>query len=242
MAVTAPIGYWKLDESSGNAADATGNGYTMTNSNVTYSAGKINNGADFNSTSDRLSNTNAVFDFQRNVAFSVQFWVNLTALGSNQFLVSNQEGTSTFIGWCLYHSSSGKINFDMYQNLSGPIALAVATPTSAISAGSYAHVVFTKSTATTVSGVKIYVNGTSQSLTTGLDTLTSNITYAADLNFGTRTGASSNMNGQLDEIGIWDVELTGSEVTELYNGGAGLAYPFGSLAVASSFMMRGMGS
>ena len=41
------VSYWKLDESSGNAADSVGSN-TLTNTNtVTYSAGKINNGADF---------------------------------------------------------------------------------------------------------------------------------------------------------------------------------------------------
>lgn len=32
--------------------------------------------------------------------------------------------------------------------------------------------------------------------------------------------------GKLDEIGIWSKELSAAEVTSLYNGGAGLTYPF----------------
>ena len=43
-----PVAYWKLDETSGNASDATGNGNTLTNNNsIAYiTNGKINNGAD----------------------------------------------------------------------------------------------------------------------------------------------------------------------------------------------------
>ncbi len=33
------------------------------------------------------------------------------------------------------------------------------------------------------------------------------------------------LNGALDEIGLWTRVLTSTEVTQLYNGGAGLAYP-----------------
>ena len=33
------------------------------------------------------------------------------------------------------------------------------------------------------------------------------------------------MNGIIDEVGFWNRELTSSEVTDLYNSGAGLAYP-----------------
>lgn len=33
-------------------------------------------------------------------------------------------------------------------------------------------------------------------------------------------------NGRIDEIGVWNRVLTAQEVTQLYNGGAGKAYPF----------------
>jgi hypothetical protein len=32
--------------------------------------------------------------------------------------------------------------------------------------------------------------------------------------------------GDIDEVGIWSRVLTSTEVTQLYNGGAGLQYPF----------------
>jgi hypothetical protein len=33
-------------------------------------------------------------------------------------------------------------------------------------------------------------------------------------------------DGQIDEVGIWSRALSSTEVTKLYNGGAGLQYPF----------------
>jgi hypothetical protein len=48
------VGYWKMDESSGNALDSSGNGYTLTNNGSTpYVGGKFGNGIDLESTSSQ---------------------------------------------------------------------------------------------------------------------------------------------------------------------------------------------
>ena len=39
-------------------------------------------------------------------------------------------------------------------------------------------------------------------------------------------GASQYFAGTIDEVGIWSRALTSTEVTSLYNGGAGFQYPF----------------
>jgi len=38
-----------------------------------------------------------------------------------------------------------------------------------------------------------------------------------------------NIKGLVDEVGIWNRSLSQAEITHLYNGGAGLAYPFNSI-------------
>ena len=43
--------------------------------------------------------------------------------------------------------------------------------------------------------------------------------------FGANTAGNQKLDGKLDEIGYWEKELVQSEITALYNGGAGLAYP-----------------
>src|SRR3990167_551156 len=58
------VAYWKMDESSGDATDSVAS-HTLTNTNVTYGTGKINNGAAFNSTGDSLrTTTDTDFFFQ----------------------------------------------------------------------------------------------------------------------------------------------------------------------------------
>ena len=48
------VSYWKLDESSGNAADSVGSNTLTNTGTATYAAGKINNGVVVNGSSQRL--------------------------------------------------------------------------------------------------------------------------------------------------------------------------------------------
>lgn len=47
----------------------------------------------------------------------------------------------------------------------------------------------------------------------------------ADAWIGSFLGASNYFGGIIDEVGVWDRVLSASEVTELYNSGAGKQYP-----------------
>jgi hypothetical protein len=212
------LGYWNLDETSGDAADASGNGYTLANTNVTFAGG----GANFDANSDKLQNTNTVFDFQPTNPFSVSFWVDLVSVGSNQMLVTNQFEGGDFQGWGIFQSSSGTIGFDMVQDLSPVRYLGVRTPASTLGT-SLKHVLVTKASGNDVSTVKIYVDGVSQTLTSLFNNLSGTITYSSDLRFGNR-GDSYNMNGLLRNAGIWNIELTSGDATFLYNGGTPLAF------------------
>ena len=47
------------------------------------------------------------------------------------------------------------------------------------------------------------------------------------MEIGSRSsGAWNEFEGEIDELGIWSRVLTADEVTELWNGGAGITYPF----------------
>lgn len=67
------VGYWKLDESSGNAADSSGNGLTLTNNGTTsYTTGKFSYGSEHvPASSQYLSTATAIAGVK-----SVSLWVN----------------------------------------------------------------------------------------------------------------------------------------------------------------------
>jgi hypothetical protein len=65
-------------------------------------------------------------------------------------------------------------------------------------------------------------NGTVTTLTGA----TGNIERSTPLTVGYRLAGPLTYDGLIDEIGIWDRVLTPAERTQLYNGGAGITYPF----------------
>lgn len=48
--------------------------------------------------------------------------------------------------------------------------------------------------------------------------------------------------GAIDEMGVWNRIITESEITALYNSGAGLSYPFGEVPIAQSGILIGSGT
>lgn len=76
------ISYWKLDESSGDAADSIG-GNTLTNTNtVTYASAKINNGAVLSDASKQTLRKASNTIFPTGSATSVSAWVKFNSFGA----------------------------------------------------------------------------------------------------------------------------------------------------------------
>lgn len=207
------LAYWKLDESSGNAADSSGNGYTLTNNGSTsYGTGKINNGIDFGTTNtNKYLSATLIDPDSYNSGFSISFWVNFNSLSSDQYAFSFND-----LGWGGVHFraiSSTDTRFRFGNGVTsdgGETAYA-----SSWSTGTWYHITMTHS----ATANKYYVNGSQ------VATDTTNVTLA-------NNGTTFNIGGVIyskaivDEFGIWGKELSSTEVTELYNSGNGLQYPF----------------
>lgn len=88
------VGYWKFDETSGNALDSSGNNITLTNNgSVTYSTGTQGNAAVFNG-SNFLSSSNG--PNLANSSFTFSFWIKTTNIDSDRdfFGLGNVEDTN----------------------------------------------------------------------------------------------------------------------------------------------------
>ena len=215
------VSYYKLDESSGNAADSVG-GVTLTNNgSATYSAGKINNGVSLSgSASQYLSASDNATTDTPTTAITVAGWYKATSSFVSQPIVSkNYSGswTAPYASWLLRVDSSTVIGFGL--NLGGTFTNYEATvPT--MTAGTWYYIVGVYDG----SHIYVYLNGVSQgtppaaSGTIGYSTGT--------LMLGRDGSAAEVVNGMIDEVGIWSRALTSTEVTQLYNSGAGLQYPF----------------
>lgn len=215
------ISWYNMEEASGNILDGVG------------SNDFVNDGADYGETgiigdclgfvtanTDKLNDNN--HPAMADSAGSVSVWIKPTTFGSanNEILA---EGSTTTGGlycrWLL--ASSGTIYFTAanageYQS----------DNTNEITNNEWNHMVVTQ----TGSALKMYVNGTEIDI--------SYIKGAAGVWYGTVAGDTFAVgvldrgtpdawfNGLIDELGIWDRAITSAEVTELWNGGAGISYPF----------------
>lgn len=221
MTITNPISYWKLDESSGNAADSVGS-RTLTNTNsVGYVSAKINNGADFgaSNTNKRLLYTVDSLGISTG-AISISGWVKMsTEIGSGiTRFFEHRNGANGIANYVEYDFNGGTRRINIGRDRTGS-AIEVARNTITLGTTNYTHFVMTYD-GSTVTG---YINGSS------IGTVASSGTGSA-ITDGFCVGATVNgflfASAIIDEVGIWNVALSASEVTSLYNGGSGIQYPF----------------
>lgn len=208
----------------GNSTDVLGanNG---TDTNISYSAGKVGDAADFNSGSpSKIVLPSSVLI--SSTAFSISFWFK-TSTTTAQLLIDNDVFPSIrCYAIRISETVSGKLSIYRFNTSQGFIN-EVFHAGSGYADGNWHHAVFTFST---TNGVRIYVDNGSP--TTNADTTANYAAGSNNTTFGQNVESSGGaFNGSMDMVYFWDRELTSTEVSELWNGGAGLQYPF----VASTF-------
>jgi len=216
---------WKLDESSGNAADSSGNGFTLTNNGTTaYSTGKINNGAVFNNTVGKNLDYAGNLGFAGGGTRTWMAWVNVSSFAATGYILDNTTTTTSDRRFILYSENDSKIH--MYAN-----GNEVLTP--ALSTSTWYHCVVTQNGSTW----ELFYNGVSQGTTAeGAASNSDNSFRIGESYAGGGAGKSTN-----DMVTIWDRVLTGTEITNLYNSGVGIQYPFSSSSTANYLVVAGAG-
>ena len=230
--------YWKLE---GNSTDATGNGHNGTDTGMSYNAsyGKIGQGANFVNTypNNNSSFTATVGDYG---TFTINLWVKSSYAGGNDsgfVTVGNWSTTGHF--QFKYNVTAGYITVEGY----GDNPATELHATTSLFNGTYNMVTVTYKTSATPT-IEVFVNGSSvaSQTYTSLPTInfSSATTYVGTWLIGTNYRGM--VSGYMDEIGIWNVVLGSSDITALYNAGAGLQYPFTITAPAHNLSLLGVGA
>lgn len=225
---TSLVSHYKLEEASGNRADELGtNLLTETGGTIVNAAAIQANGADFESANSDYLYNSAPSGLTSLTSYSVSFWYKPESTGT-QGLVGLTTTNDAEIKFQFFLITS-KIYFR--RNKTGGTLIDVIGATT-LSAGTWYHITGTFST---TNGMVLYVNAASDGTST--DT-TATVSATRTLSIGARRRAASHdifTDGVLDEISIWDGrELTSSEVSSIYNAGAGIPYA----AAASTFRPR----
>ena len=227
--ILTTAGRWHMNESTGStASDSSGSNFdfTLVNmENADWVSGHLNNALQFDGV-DEYGELPAVADlnFDKDDAFSIEFWFKST--DNTAFILSNQGDNTTFQGWAAFLAASGEVQF-IHQS-TGSNRIAVKTTATGFNDNNFHHVVITYDGLEAVSGVTIYIDGSSEALTTIEDTLTTTTVSAFKVNIGRRPNPSSPLHyqGLIDEVIIYNSEITAGAVTTQFNSGTGTEGPF----------------
>lgn len=229
MSLTANVqAFYNLDESSGNAADATSNGRTLTNTGTTgYSAAKINNGAVFDTTNKRLGRTTDNFNFNWSNDYSWSFWFKPTTNAG--YLLDHWTTTGANRRLIMAHASAG-----VYELYCGGFSAGNIIQTTALSTGTWYNFIIVK----TGSSWEMFQNNSSRgTATSGSSAYVDNLVSigAAGDSFG------ANSNGQFDMLAFWSEAIDSTDRSTLYNAGAGAQWPFGGGGATPTPLLSLMG-
>ena len=154
---------------------------------------------------------------------SVSVWVKFDAVDGNYAVFSYGAAASQFI--ITLRGASNTIQIYCLEGTQQWNAHTSGTFTA--STDTWYHIVFTYNETGAVK--TLYINGATKALSylggaSNTAFWWNDINAGAAIVYGRRENNDFYLNGDIDEAGIWSKTLTQSEVTELYNSGAGLSY------------------
>ena len=215
------ISYWKLDEASGNATDSHGSNTLSDNNSVGTGTGIINGARDFESGSSQylshadnsdLSVTDQDFTFAAWIklesnAGPVQTIISKGEVASGEYVLGVSEATDLQAYIQVYsagftHGSQRALTFGV------------------LATGVWYFVVGWHDAVNNILGISVNDTADTGAYSTGSYDGTGIFHIGSFENYG------NFFDGLIDEVGFWKRVLTSGERTQLYNAGAGLAYPF----------------
>ena len=159
-----------------------------------------------------------VLAFERTDSFSVSFWVSTTS-SAQTYILSKVGAATAYQGWGVILASSGKVRLYLVSDDSTSNSIIVESDV-VINDGVWHHVLICYGGTSTAAGVTMYIDGAVVSTPTVVnDNLTATILNSVSFNISGRTDGSTVFTGSLDEVSIYDAELTSGDVTSIYNSG-----------------------
>jgi hypothetical protein len=205
--------YYRMEGSS-NDSKGSNNG---SDSSISYNAsyGKYGQGASFLSASNSHIITGSNSGISGSAPRTISVWFYCTATTADLALAGYGYYQTGGAGWTLFANRSEGGTGSLGLNVAG--AGSVYTASGIFSNNTWNHAVITYSGGTLSSGVKIYLNGVSQSLTVSNDTTPNTQNTPYYIGEGHASPDFGYFNGYLDDVAFFNRALTATEVSELYN-------------------------
>ncbi len=224
------MAYHKLDEGTGTSVnDASGEGLTGTiSSTPTWTTASDSTDYGENLGAVTLASSRYItmgdvspVNFEYNQAFSTSVWFKTSSNTAQTFVSKSFGAGGDYRGWNVQMGPNGGTSYLYFQVLSSVGVsnyLEVRAPAT-IADGAWHHLVTTYNGNADVTGVKIYLDGTSLSLTETVGTLSSGSSLVtAPFSIGSRNTTEQFCSCTLDDVRVYKREIASSEATDLYAG------------------------
>lgn len=205
-------GYWKLDETSGNAQDTSGNSNNLTDVNtVAFTSGKFGRAGDFESTSSEYQHAADSASLSQTGNITLSAWIQPESVtAATQFNIAGKWDDTNESYLLAQYGDEIRLYIDASANY-------VTTTASNLAAGTMYHVagVYNNTTQTAT----IYINGTVQTTTTSGTIPASIGDDAGRFHIGAEDHSATAANfydGKIDEVRLYSRALGLSEVQQLY--------------------------
>jgi len=214
---------WTINDYGSGGNDGTSSGMDSSNlvvSDLQQTSGYSPYALSLDGTNDYLDcGDSDIFSFGNSTTdspFSISAWINMT--DATRFRIVSKIGTNGN-EYQLSNGGDDKLNFVLYDTFgSGRIYAKYDTALTSYE-GQWIHVVGTYSGVNRQNGIELYLNG---SLLTTVKTLNTPYTAMGNttqpLEIG-RSSSSSYANGTFSNVSVFNIELSSTQATEIYNQG-----------------------
>lgn len=178
-----------------------------------YADGVYGKAFDFNGSSRVTLLNESTFDYEHTNAFSITFWMkNSQASGADRVFVAKNSDINTAAGFAVFQeSAAAKTRFRLRDTTTNYDV----DSTSALNDGSWHFIAATFSGNSNRSGMKLYVDGVLNATGTTL-TISTSILNNIPVTIGAESDGGAPLTGQIDDVRIYNKELSATEVSILY--------------------------
>ena len=218
--------YYNLEDNN----DSLGTANLINQGGVTFTPGLIGKGANggIENNGSHL-NTTDTWDLDGGIV-SISVWVNATLAPTVDHGILGTCNDASDVCYLLFYDDGGgtpEIIWDRLKN--GVAGSSVTHPTTLPLNGSYQHIVGIHDGTNNF----LYFNGVMVGKTASSGNGSVNPIVGSTIMENSQT-PGRRFNGKIDEVGIWNRNLTQAEVTQLYNGGVGITLDAGPLIILNS--------
>lgn len=153
------------------------------------------------------------YTFGPATAFSWSFWMKPQNFAAQRCMISKTSQDANVHGYNFQHDNAGKL----FAQIRATGSLRQHTYSTILTAETWCHVCFTYAGGSNISGLKAYINASVEPAPAAGALNAWTVTDPLQI---AKRGITFNFSGKMNQVSVWNKELSSAEVTELNNSGS----------------------